>query len=536
MVSLRYPTSFTVLAAALFTGACAPTSAAQAPPAEGPRLGVLLVVDQLPAYLVDRYDDVFTGGLRRLFDQGRVFTQATHDYAVTETAPGHATLATGTFPAAHGVVSNQWYERRENGQWTSVLNVVDLDTRIVGAPNLAGASPVTLRREGLADWLVAAHDDARVVSVSGKDRAAVLLAGRTRGRVAWFEPELGRFATSTFYAADEPAWLTAYNEGALQTHRADTVWASRVPPALADRSRPDTAHYEGDGVLTAFPHRYADARLRSPDLGFWTWWANTPFLDRATLNLARAAVEAEGLGSDDVSDLLAISLSQADRVGHAYGPLSREQLDNLQRLDAELASFFAWLDDTVGADAWVVAFSSDHGVLEVPEARAATGRPGVRLTADSVRTLRRILDDASADADGDQDRMAGPLLERLPRVGWIARAWATTDLLAMEPAADSFAVLERRSVFAGRPQGILSRAGVEIQFQPFTLHWGYTHGTSHGSPYLYDRHVPLIFMGSGVAAGTDPGRVSTVDVAPTLAGLMGIPFPDDLDGVPRTVR
>lgn len=538
------------LAVALLSGTvfgCSPRTgpgeapAAPPPPPDPPRLAVLLVVDQLPTYLIDQYRDLFAGGLLRLLDRGLVIPNTTHDHAMTETAPGHATLATGTHPSRHGIVGNHWYEQDPAGEWRSVVNVADLRTRVAGAPTVGGVSPTALRRDGLADWLVAADPLSRIVSLSGKDRAAVLLGGRGgRGAgatVVWFEAQIGRFATSTHYASFNPAWLRSFNGGELRTHEQDTVWASGVPDVWRIRSRPDTASYEGDGVLTAFPHRYADARASDPGLDFWTWWAGTPFLDRATLALARAAVEAERLGQDPVPDLLAISLSQTDRVGHAFGPGSREQLDNLLRLDDELGAFFSWLDDEVGVDRWVVAFTSDHGVLEIPEARLEAGLPGLRLTPDSVETLQRVVDREAARVEGEIESISSPLARAIvDEVPWVARAWSADELAGMQVTPDSFAVLERNSLHAGRPQGLLSRAGVLLHYTPHTLGWSYERGTGHGSPYLYDRQVPLIFLGNGIPARIDSTRASAVDVAPTLARILGISFPGDLDGQARRVR
>ncbi len=549
---MRFPRSLRTLAPVLIGLAVTGASSARAPapgsaPARGdappgrqvtqpPRLLVFMVVDQLPAYLLERYDDLFTGGLRRLLDRGRVFTQTTHDHAVTETTPGHATLSTGTFPSHSGMVSNQWWEQEgTGGQWTAVLNVVDTDTRIVGAPTVAGASPGKLLRSGLAEWLTTALPDARIVSVSAKDRAAVLLAARSPAQVAWFEPELGRFATSTFYGDRDPDWLATFNHDELPALAGDSVWRSTVPRELAARSRPDTAAYEGDGVLTSFPHRYLDAVGRVADLEFWPWWAGTPMLDEATLALAQRAVTARQLGQDEVPDMLAVSLSQTDRVGHAYGPYSREQLDNLLRLDRELGAFFDWLDTEVGQDRWLVSFSSDHGVSPDPEALTAEGTQATRLTTADGAALQQALDRSARVANGNRALLADSLAAAVRQIPWVARAWTDRDLTETAPA-DSFAVLERHSFYPGRPQGLLSRLGVEMQLQPHVLTWGYQHGTGHGSPYYYDRHVPFIVMGPGVVSGKDPARVSTTDVAPTLALILGIPAPADLDGVGRPVR
>ncbi|MEJ2541256.1 MAG: alkaline phosphatase family protein [Gemmatimonadota bacterium] len=176
---------------------------------QAPSLLVMIVVDQLPAELLDRYDPAFTGGLRRLRDEGLRFLSTTHDHAITETAPGHATLVTGTWPSHHGVVSNQWWEA-EPPSFKAVLNVVDPKAPVLGYPQLPGASPAVLERDGLADWLQAANPDSRVVSVSGKARGAVLLASHSDADVFWFEPALGRFVTSTHYASDYPDWVTDF--------------------------------------------------------------------------------------------------------------------------------------------------------------------------------------------------------------------------------------------------------------------------------------------------------------------------------------
>lgn len=522
--------------AAVPSGAGAPVPAS-APAQETPRLVVLLVVDQLPDELLDRYDTAFTGGFRRLLDRGLRFSDATHDHAVTETAPGHATIATGTEPARHGVPANDWWEQ-QGGQFRLVLNVVDPTVPLVGHPTLAGASPTVLRRSGLGEWMQAADPESRVVSVSGKDRGAVLLAGHSRALVYWFDPTAAAFVTSVHYRGDDPAWITAFNDEAVAAARADSVWSLEVPPQLRALARPDSFPFEGDGVHTAFPHRYGEEVEEGEDTGGIGWFmAATPTVDALTLRLAARAVEAESLGRDDHPDLLAVSLSQTDRIGHAYGPTSLEQFDNLLRLDRALGAFLDGLDTSVGADRYVVALTSDHGVMELPEVRAARGLPGVRLTRESAAPLQAVVDSVARSVGRvDPEALARALAEAVPTVPWVERAWTRSALAALPAEPDSFTRLHVAAEVADRPTGLLARAGVVVQFAEGVVTWGYPFGAAHSSPYHYDRHVPLVFAGPGLAPGVRTDPASAADIAPTLAALLGVSPPPDLDGTDLRIR
>lgn len=496
-----------------------------ATPTRRPALAVIVVVDQLSQELLARYDDVFTGGFRRLIDGGRWYENATHDHAGTSTAPGHATLSTGTYPSRHGIVANDWFEN-VGGDWIEISNVGDSTEQIVGLPELEGVSPHSLERTGLADWLVSAEPGAKVASVSAKDRGAVLTAGHVRGQVWWFDADAGRFVTSTYYRDREPAWIGRFHEEVLFPLAADSVWTSRVPAELAARTDPDTADYEGDEASPAFPHRFGDPRERTH---FWEWFERTPMLDEATLELARIVLVEERLGRDSVPDLLSVSLSQTDRVGHDFGPLSREQLDNLLRLDAELGRFLAILDSVVGPGGWVLGLSADHGVLvtgasmQVGESESAR-----RWTAEEEHALEEIQATAAAASAGEPGAPAR-VAAALEELDWVAEAWTHAELTSGADA-DSFAELERRSLYPGRAREEWSRWGVEVRFLRNFL--DREKGSGHGTAYWYDRHVPILFYGPGVPPGQDATRVSTVDFAPTLARLLRIPFPDDLDGRP----
>ena len=515
------------LAMALATvavAACTPSAPAPVSPAARPRLLVWITVDQLRSDLLDHYSPMFTGGFRRLLNDGRFYVNATHDYSRTSTAPGHATLSTGTHPSRHGIIGNGWYEVQGN-EWVQVSNVGDSTVKTIGS-DLPGVSPRPLMRTGLADWLVAADPASQVASVSGKDRGAILPAAHAKGQVYWFEPNGGGFVTSTYYRDSYPAWVERFNREALLKYMADTVWEFTAPASSIFLSSPDTAAHELDGTHTFFPHRFAVHTERRDSASLRAWMERTPLADAATLEFAETMVRELSLGADETIDLLAVSLSQTDAIGHGFGPFSREQLDNLYLLDRRLGAFFTFLDTTVGRDRWMVALSADHGVMTPPEdPRAPQGFR--RLTQAEREQAQKIITDGVA-VGGGADAVAQRIATELERLPVVADAWTEKELLRGTPS-DSFAVLARRSVYPGRAGGIASRQGVEVHLQPFIL-VNQSTGTTHGSPYWYDRHVPMLFMGAGIPAGRDPQRVATVDFAPTLARLLGVPYPRDVDG------
>ena len=501
-------------------------------PREAPRLMVMVVVDQFTPDLLVRYDEHYSGGLRRLVDEGFLFDNAAHDHGVTETAAGHATLSTGVLPKTHGIVANDWYEFDGAGERRSVYAVADSLASIVGIPERSGRSPRNLERGGMADWVLSADSGALVASVSKKDRAAVTLAGRAPGHVYWLDAAEGRYVTSSWYRQAMPAWVEDFNREARTRFLSDSVWHSTIPPGLEQVvPRGDRAPYEANGIHTTFPHRFSVEEAGFSPSAFNEWVAERPMVDAATIALAMRTVRELGMGRDDIVDYLGVSLSQVDYVGHRYGPLSVEQFDTVLRLDRLLDEFLAFLDSEIGPGAWVLAFSSDHGVQPVPEYLQELGQPGGRIGSRDLRAAARQVQEALAEAgETDPARATELAAEVLERLDFVADA-VTEAELAGEPSADSLIRLQQNSYFAGRMPGPLHRYGVhlEIRLTPGTVEYS-GGGTNHGSPYRHDRHVPLIFLGAGVEAGRSHERVRTVDAAPTLAALAGIPAPGDLAG------
>jgi hypothetical protein len=499
---------------------------------KNPRLVAFVVVDQLRGDLLERYDSHFEGGFRRLHDGGLRFLSLTHDHAETATAPGHATLSTGLFPSRSGIVGNEWMELTPNG-WRSVYSVDDTLTHILGLPVLEGRSSRNLLRGGLADWIVGADSGAIVVSASRKDRAAITMAGKTQGHVYWITENEGRWVTSSFYADVYPAWIDRLNREQMPVIFGDSIWEQTVPTEAREASRPDTSRHEGDGTHSSFPHRFHEEVLdtdRAGALNRWSYSQTAP--DAALGAFAEEAVRTLGLGKDEITDYLALSFSQVDVIGHDYGPLSREQLQNLLHLDSVLGELMAVLDREVGEGQWVMALTGDHGVMNVPEHWAAQGAEAGRARTEDIALVRGTFR-AFQDAEGDPEQVADSLASILEGFPFVADALTVFELTA-PPPADSFVVLMRNSYHPERwnwgygSQG----SGVVFRFVEGYYPDSSPYGTGHGSPYYYDRHVPLIFYGSGIDAGISREAVRTVDVAPTLAELAGIEAPSDLDGQP----
>lgn len=505
-----------------------------------PSLVVSIVVDQLRGDLLERYDAAFTGGLRRLIDSGHRFTQASHAHARTSTAPGHTTLSTGVFPSRHGVVANAWYQR-VGYRWELWYAVRDPNRPILGYEDvqlLEGRSPATILREGLPDWFAAADEDARIVSISRKDRAAVPMGGHSSEHVYWMVPEVGQFVTSTHYRDSYPGWLRDFNEDRMPEILADEVWESGIPAEYLTLARADSASYEFDGVHTAFPHERSDEiELEDPEGAdendVWQhynlWASERPQADRAVHELALVALDELQLGRRGHTDYMALSFSATDRVGHQFGPLSPEVLSTLLRLDALLGQFFTRLDEEVGEGRWLVGFSSDHGVATMPEYASTEGYPGAErlLRSDVSAALTEVLNEAAGGGGSPAD-LAERVATQAVDLEVVEQSYTHHDL-TRGPAPDSFAVFYRNSYYPGRAWDDLGRWGVNLRYGDGD-YVGFPTGTNHETVYWYDRWVPMVFLGAGVAPGSSDEPVYTVDFAPTLAALAGVRAPDDLDG------
>jgi hypothetical protein len=501
----------------------APSSFASAYNAH-PKLVVVIIIDQFRGDYLERYHDQFgEGGFRLLLDHGANFTDCNYDYANTRTAPGHATLFTGAYSNGHGIVANEWWDPKKKKMVTSVE---DDDTKLVGlAPDQtkdkAGASPHNLLADTLGDELkLATQGKARVLSLSLKDRAAILPGGFTADAAYWIEPKTGAWITSTYYRLDLPKWAQDFNAA----NRAAKYW---------DR---DWKNANGD-VLRSTAHRKSKD---GSDAGFYEVVGSTPFANEYELEFAKELVVYENLGAGKATDLLAISLSPNDILGHQVGPDSPEMAAMALALDRELADFFTFLGHQVGlADLWI-ALSADHGVSALPDAAKKVRIPAANLDAKKLESqinsaltakfspghaasyIKLDYPDAWLDLDAfaaahvkehDAETAVG---EAMKQAG--LRDYFTKSQLADGEVPDT--ALGRKFLHSYSPEGAWYVMGVP---EIYTV--GSSKGTDHASPYTYDTHVPLAFYGLPFRPGTYRTHAEPVDLAVTLASLLGINAP-----------
>jgi predicted AlkP superfamily pyrophosphatase or phosphodiesterase len=529
--------------AALALALAAP-AAADAP--EKPKLIVTLVVDQFAADLFQQYRPTYTGGLKRV-SQGVAFVNGYQSHAVTETCPGHSTILTGRHPSATGIVGNNWFDR-QTGKWLYCV--------AVKGAGRAARGPQNLKVDTLGAWLKGAEPAARVVSVSGKDRAAIMLAGHKADAVYWWGGENG-FTTSAFAGPtghDVTRPEQRFNKALLAKwkRRPPALWPAASAPCAA-LGRPETF-----GEVTLSGHLPPDASvgveqgadyLRSG--AFHDQLHASPLLDRVTLDFAERLIDARRLGRGKATDLLAVSLSATDYIGHRYGKGGPEMCANIQALDRELGAFFAKLDSL--RVSYLVMLTADHGSLDAVERRVEHGLDGQRLDGaafvrDLNAHLRQVFGidyDPVAAMDPQELTIEGPsdgaFREKLESE---ALAW-----LGKRPEIEQ--VLTRQQVIAAAPgpekpvERLAMAERFHESFDPgrsgdiFVVLKKYTSPSvprkpadavaGHGSPWDYDRLVPILFWWPGVQARQVDRPIETVDIAPTLAAVAEVPAPP-LDG------
>ncbi len=519
-----------VLLAVLLASACTPAPAPTRPGA--PRLVLCVVVDQLRADYLERFRPLFQHGFKQLLEEGVVFTEAHHDHAVTTTSPGHATLATGLWPAHHGIVDNEWFDDEAGEVVYSVADDKD------------GTSPRRLLGATLGDWLKQADGRSRVFAVSGKDRGAVLSAGRLADGAFWYDRRTGGMKGSRYYRQPRPPWLAELNHRGLADPLLGRAW-ERLPAVVGQPADAALGVEVLDRGLfpRGFPHVYGGNGLTlSPDEDFYDSLADTPFLDEITAATAEALLAGADLGRDGSPDLLAVSFSAVDIVGHAYGPNSPEALDTVLRLDRLLGELLAAVDRQVGLANVIVSLSADHGVVPLPEYQALAGLPGRRLDTASQLCIQGVEGRLEAQlgasegpwlrpgrrygtAAAGRPELEATLRRELAGCPGVVRVWVRSEL-AGAPLADPVGRLYQHSFRAGRSGDFF------IQFTEGYLPLAGS-GTTHGSPYDYDSHVPWLLRLPAARPAVVDAPVHTVDVAPTLARLLGVKVPTGLDGEDR---
>jgi len=531
---VKRTTAFGLLAVSALALGAAPRR--EAPPPR-PKLVVMIAVDQLRGDLLDRYDSLFTGGFRRLRDRGLRFEHGDVDHGLTNSLPGHVTIATGAYPSRPGIVNSAWAETVD-GKVAGVFGVSDDSAKIVGFPKLPGASPRRILAEGIGEWFERKDPQSLVVALGSGEYASLLHAVHAKSLTYWFSPDAGRYVTSTYYAPEDPVWVRRFEDRELPKLFARRVWESTVPSSAA-AAPADAEPSEFDRVHTTFPHRFADERDRETAderRAFADWIYFTPMLDESTLHFAEEAIGRLRLGRRGHVDYLSIVFSAVDSIGHRWGPLSLEQLDTLLRLDRELGELFSTLDREVGRDGWVVALSADHGCRDIPEAKRDAGIPGRRVSRKEFESLMNAVFDATSGAPAGTSETAQKVADIARGFDFVGGAFPVSELAELSDRADPVRTLMSHSVRSdrvpltlGSPRGSLARFGVVAWLKEGDIDDDAP--ANHGSPYDYDRRVPIVFMGPGIAAGSSTARARTVDLAPTLASLAGVSPSAPIDGV-----
>lgn len=528
----------------LYFAAVSSVFAADAPPE--PKLIVTLTVDQFSAGIFDQYRGQFSGGLRRLIDQGVVFPNGYQTHAATETCPGHSTILTGRHPSATGIIGNGWLNAETGAK---VYCVEDATTTVPGRPK-DPRGPSHLRSSTLGEWLKARNAASRTVAVSGKDRAAITMAGHDPTAVFWWDDERG-FNTYVPHGGDEAERLApvkAFNEALTQRWtQSRPRWAPLKESCSALNGKQTYGEMTVDHRVPTSWKPLDPSKPWREDPAFKTWFKASPGLDRITLDLAVSLLERYKLGRGVSTDVLAISLSATDYVGHRYGNQGPEMCDQLAHLDRILGAFLTKLDALKLP--YVVALTADHGAADAAERVAQRGFSTHRfvsdLVADTNKAVREALsltyDPLKGDAQGlyvtRRDTADAALRERIATVA-LAAVITRPDVVAaftkeavlqiqlpINKPADELSLIERfaESVDAERSPDIL------IALQPY-LSLGKPKApenyiAGHGSPWNYDRRVPILFWWPGVQGYEQYLPIETVDIAPTLAALVGLSIP-----------
>lgn len=509
-------------------------------PSSRPKLVVVLVVDQMRGDYVDKFKGQWTGGLKRLLEEGAWFREAAYPYAATETCVGHATISTGALPATHGMVANAWWDRDSQSMVRCTSDPNAKNIAYAGGTAVGGDSAWRIQVPTFADELRFQSGGAtRVVTFSLKARAAISMAGHKADAVTWFDR--GSWVTSTAYGS------MPFIEDFVKTHpmKADykKSWQLSLPKSsyLYDEKALGAAVPEG--WEPAFPHILGGAAgSTQADEAFDNQWEASPYADTYLTKLAENSVDHLGLGKGGGTDFLAIGYSSPDHVGHAFGPRSWEIQDILIRLDKDLAELFAHLDAKVGRGNYVVALSADHGVVPIPEDLQNSGIDAGRLRIPEIQekiekalepfgyTKPAVARIAGADvyfSTGTYDKLKTDpaamraVLTAIRSVSGVAEVYRADELQGRPATQNPIRMAEANSYFEGRSGDLL------VVPKPYWLASGRAdktrdYGTGHGTPYNYDQHVPVLLMGWGIGHGEFLRRVTPADIAPTLASLCGV--------------
>jgi predicted AlkP superfamily pyrophosphatase or phosphodiesterase len=507
-----------------------------------PKLVVGIVVDQMRWDFLYRFYDRYAtnGGFKRMLQNGFTCENTLIPYAPTVTACGHTSIYTGSVPAINGITGNFWWD---NEQQRSVYCTEDKTVKTVGSASVLGQmSPANMLVTSICDELrLATNFKSKVIGVAIKDRGGILPAGHSANAAYWYDNTVGDWITSTYYMNDLPAWVNDFNKKKLVDKYYEKGWNTLYPINTYQQSTKDEKPYEGKPFGTSFPYdlkKFIGKNYLSIN--------TTPMGNSLTAEFAKAAVNGEGLGADDVTDFLAVSFSSPDYIGHTFGPNSIEQEDDFLRLDKELGEFLDFLDSKVGKGQYTVFLSADHGVSQVPDFLKENKIPAGRVPLSGMVTQLNtglkarfginklvVSDDnyqlhlnypAIDSAKLDKEDINKAIVEFMSWQPGIVRTFALDEMMETPLPAKIKDMLAN---------GYYPRRNGEVQiiFQPnFIESYGGNTGTTHGLWNPYDAHIPLLWYGWGIKHGKLNRETYMTDIAPTIAALLKIQMPSGCVG------
>jgi hypothetical protein len=517
-----------------------------------PKLVVGIVVDQMRQEYLYRFSSKFgEGGFKRMMDEGFMLQNAHYNYVPTVTGAGHASVYTGTTPANHGIIGNDWYDKEVKNY---VYCAGDPNVNTVGSTSVEDGkmSPQRMLTTTITDELkLSTQKKAKVIGVSIKDRGAILPAGHMADAAYWFDEKAGKFITSTFYMAALPAWVDNFNKRNLPDKYLSQPWNTLFPIEQYVESGPDLTPYEGKlggKEKPTFPYDLP-AMFKKSGYDILSY---TPFSNDYLTEMAKAAIDGEKMGSDQWPDFLCVSYSATDKLGHAVGPNAIELEDIYLRLDRSLADLFKKLDDVAGKGNYVVFLSADHAVAENPQYLVDSKVPaGFARNSNLKARLNTFLQTYFPGKEviniimNEQIYFNHDAFSSDPKTGgmdiMIATELTVNFLLQEKGVANAFpkSLLRQGAFDEAGHKGMAIRGynpkrsgDITIILEPAWYESGSIVGTTHGSSYTYDTHVPILFFGKGIKHGTSVLPHTITDIAPTLSILLKTKFPNGCTGQP----
>jgi len=509
-------------------------------PNAAPRLILVIAIDQCRYDYLTRFAPLFEGGFKWLLKNGAVFSNANYRHASTETGPGHSVLLTGLHGSHSGIVANEWYD----SFLKDYVNVVDDPTQQGVGQNGRAASPNNLIGYTVGDYLKRQSPKSHVVTISIKDRAAVLLGGHRADAAYWYDTKTGNFGSSSYYMNQLPAWLDKFNSLRFADRYAGKSWERlKSDVSLYEKyAGPDAIEGEWDRKDIVFPHML---RGTPPSDVYYGEFRRVPFADEMTLQAALEAFKAHELGADDVIDIFGVSFSATDVIGHTYGPDSQEIMDQILRLDQYLQTLFDAIDKRVGLANTIVILSADHGVMPLVEVLQSHGINAKRVNPSVLeQPVIAALKAQFSNADGlyefsqpsfylkkeeiqkrglKEKDVENAIVKAVRASDLVETVYTQEDLIGEARPNDLVFTLVQNSFFAPRSPDIT------VILKKFVYMDSYVGGTGHGTVYDYDRHVPVIIAGPGIRAGNYDQPCGPEDIAPTLATLLKLPIPKEND-------